>query len=100
MRSHDDAGRVNLSRRERQILDVLYRAGEATAAEVRASIPRAPSYSAIRTILRILETKAVVRHKERGLRYVFFPTIPYPKAKQSALRHIVSTFFDNSVVHA
>ena len=85
-----------LSRRERQIMDVLYRAGRATAADVQAGIPDAPSYSAVRTMLRILEEKGHVRHESDGPRYVYIPTVARDKAKRSALKHVLNTFFDGS----
>jgi predicted transcriptional regulator len=85
-----------LSRRERQIMDVLYRAGRATAADVQAGMPDAPSYSAVRTMLRILEEKGHVRHEVDGPRYVYVPTVARDKAKRSALKHVVNTFFDGS----
>ena len=87
---------LNLSRLERQIMDLLYRDGRATAAEVQASLPDPPSYSAVRAMLRILEEKGHVRHQEDGPRYVYVPTIGREKAKRSALRHLVETFFDGS----
>jgi predicted transcriptional regulator len=87
---------LQLSRRERQIMDALYQAGRATAAEVRAAIPDPPSYSAVRTMLRILEEKGHVRHNLDGPRYVYIPTIARDKAKRSALKHVVNTFFDGS----
>jgi BlaI family transcriptional regulator, penicillinase repressor len=86
----------HLSRRERQIMDVLYRKGSATAAEVLESIPSPPSYSAVRALLRVLEEKGHVRHEERGSKYVFLPTTSRDKAKRSAIRHLVQTFFDGS----
>jgi predicted transcriptional regulator len=85
-----------LSRREREIMDVLYRAGKATAAEVQAGMPDPPSYSAVRTMLRILEDKGHVRHDLDGPRYVYIPTVARDKAKRSALKHVVNTFFDGS----
>jgi predicted transcriptional regulator len=85
-----------LSRRERQILDVLYKAGRATAAEVQAGLPDPPSYSAVRAMLRILEEKGHVRHDLDGLRYVYMPTVARDRAKRSALKHVVNTFFDGS----
>jgi BlaI family transcriptional regulator, penicillinase repressor len=87
---------AHLSRRERQIMDALYQAGRATAAEIRAAMPDPPSYSAVRTMLRILEKKGHVRHTLEGPRYVYIPTIGRDKAKQSALKHVVNTFFDGS----
>jgi BlaI family penicillinase repressor len=86
----------HLSRRERQIMDVLYKRGRATAAEVLAGLPNAPSYSAVRATLRILEEKGQVRHEQEGPRYVFVPTMRRDTAKKSALRHLMDTFFDGS----
>ena len=83
--------------RERQIMDVLYGAGRATAADVRARMPDPPSYSAVRTLLRILEEKGHLKHREEGPRYVFLPTEPRAKASRSALRRVVETFFDGSL---
>ena len=77
-------------------MDVLYRVGRATAAEVMALVPGAPGYSTIRTQLRVLETKGHVRHEEHGLRYVYLATVPRSTARKSALRHLVTTFFDGS----
>jgi BlaI family penicillinase repressor len=85
-----------LSRREREIMDVLYRVTRATAAEVQEGMPEAPSYSAVRTMLRILEEKGHVRHEQDGPRYVYIPTVARDKAKRSALKHVVNTFFDGS----
>ena len=85
-----------LSRRERQIMDVLFRRGRATAAEVMAELPGEPSSSTVRTQLRILEEKGHVRHQEEGLRYVYFPVVTRQAARKSALRHLVDTFFDGS----
>ena len=89
-----------LSRRERQILDALYKAQRATAAEVQEAIPDAPSYSAVRTLLRILEDKGHVRHEQEGTRYVYMPTVERDRAKKSALRHILNTFFEGSATQA
>lgn len=86
----------HLSRRERQIMDVLYRVERATVAEVQAGMPDPPSYSAVRTMLRILEEKGHVRHEPDGPRYVYIPTVGRDKAKQTALKHLVNTFFDGS----
>jgi predicted transcriptional regulator len=85
-----------LSKRERQIMDVLYRAGRATAADVRAGMPDPPSYSAVRTLLRILEEKGHVRHEQDGLRYVYVPRIGAATAQRSALKHLIDTFFGGS----
>ena len=87
---------TTLTRRERQIMDVLYRRGRATAAEVMADLPGEPSYSTVRTQLRVLEDKAHVRHEEEGLRYVYTPAVPRHAARKSALKHLVETFFDGS----
>ena len=86
----------HLSRRERQIMDALYQTGRATAADIRAGMADAPSYSAVRTMLRILEDKGHVRHELDGPRFVYIPTIARDKAKRSALKHVVNTFFDGS----
>ncbi len=85
-----------LSRRERQIMDVLYRRGRATAAEVHQEIPDPPGYSAVRAMLRVLEEKKHIRHEEKDLRYVFMPIVPRDKAGRSAVRHLLDTFFDGS----
>lgn len=85
-----------LSRRERQIMDILYRAGRATAAEVLAALPGTPSSSTVRTQLRVLEEKGHVRHEEAGLRYVYIPVVPRHAARRSAVRHLIDTFFDGS----
>src|SRR5438094_8356751 len=85
-----------LSRRERQIMDVLYKRGRATAAEVMGDLPGDPSYSTVRTQLRVLEQKGHVDHQEEGVRYVYAPAVPRRSARKSALRHLVETFFDGS----
>jgi predicted transcriptional regulator len=85
-----------LTKRERQIMDALYRLGRATAGEILEALPGAPSYSTVRTQLRVLETKGHVRHEEQGLRYVYTPIVPRHSARRSALRHLVETFFDGS----
>jgi predicted transcriptional regulator len=87
---------ASLSRRERQIMDVLYRSGRATAAEVMQELPGEPSSSTVRTQLRVLESKGHVRHEEEGLRYVYVPAAPRHMVRKSALRHLVETFFDGS----
>src|SRR5512143_2373563 len=89
-----------LSRRERQIMDVLHTRGSATAAEVRAALPEAPSYSAVRALLRILEQKGHARHREDGARYVYLPRVSKRTAARSALKRMVSTFFQGSVTQA
>src|SRR5204863_5133297 len=85
-----------LARRERQIMDVLYKLERATVAEVLRKLADQPSYSTVRAQLRILEEKGHVRHEEHGLRYVYFPTVPRDIARRSALRHLVETFFEGS----
>ena len=85
-----------LSRRERQIMDILYRLEAATAAEVQGNLPDPPSYSAVRSHLRILEEKGHVRHEQDGPRYVFSPTVPRDKAARSALNGVLENFFENS----
>src|SRR5512147_2037443 len=85
-----------LSRRERQIMDILYRLGRATAGEVMSELSGSPSYSTVRTQLRVLESKGHVLHEEEGLRYVYVPALPRATARKSALRHLVDTFFDGS----
>jgi predicted transcriptional regulator len=90
----------DLSRRERQILDILYERGQATAADVQAALPEPPSYSAVRALLRILEEKGHVRHQQDGPRYVYLPTVARDNAKRSALRHVLKTFFDGSAEQA
>jgi BlaI family penicillinase repressor len=87
---------VTLSRREREIMDVLYQRGKATASEVREAMPDPPSYSAVRAMLRILEEKGHTKHATDGLRYVYAPTVPRDKAKRSAVKHLLSTFFNDS----
>ncbi len=94
--SHDR----DLSRRERQIMDILHRAGKATAADVLDGLPDAPSYSAVRALLRILEQKGHVRHDEEGRTYVYMPIARRSDARQSALSHLLKTFFDNSAEQA
>lgn len=85
-----------LSRRERQIMDILYRRGRATAAEVMQDLPGRPTSSTVRTQLRVLEEKGHVRHEEEGLRFVYMPALSRHAAAKSALRHLVETFFDGS----
>jgi len=87
---------TGLTRRERQIMDILYRRGRATAAEVMEDLPGDPSYSTVRTQLRVLETKGHVRHEEEGLRYIYTPSTPRHTVRKSALKHLVDTFFDGS----
>ena len=90
------SGHAILTKRERQIMDVLYRKGRATASEIRGGLSGAPSDSTVRTQLRVLEEKGHVRHEEHGLRFVYLPTVPRHAARRSALKHLVDTFFDGS----
>ena len=90
----------NLSRRERQIMDILYSRGRASATEVNAALPDPPSYSAVRTLLRILEEKGHIKHREEGPRYVYMPIQAREKASRSALRRVVATFFQGSLANA
>ena len=90
----------SLSRRERQILDVIYRRGRATAADVTAELPDAPTYTTVRGLLRILEEKGHVRHEEDAGRYVYSPSLPREDAGASQLQHVVRTFFDGSASKA
>ncbi len=85
-----------LSRRERQIMDVLYQRQRASAAEIRESLADPPSYSTVRALLRILEEKGHIRHVEKDLRYVYFPAVSRRRVRRAALRHLVETFFDGS----
>ena len=86
----------SLSRRERQIMEIIYRKGVASASEVQESLPDPPSYSSVRTILRVLENKGYLRHKERDLKYVYLPVVSQQMAKQTALQHLLKTFFNGS----
>jgi predicted transcriptional regulator len=94
--------KTQLSRREREIMDVIYGAagGRATAAEVLERLTDPPSYSAVRALLRVLEEKGHLRHEEDGPRYVFLPTVPRERARESALRRVLNTFFDGSTEQA
>src|SRR5687768_14610892 len=85
-----------LSRRERQIMDAIYQVGKATVAEVIERMPDPPSYSAVRAMLGILEEKGVLRHEQDGARYIYLPTVPREKASKSALKNLVTTFFNGS----
>ena len=89
-----------LTRRERQIMDILFRRGRATAAEVMEDLPGEPSYSTVRTQLRVLEEKGHVRHEEDGVRFIYAPAVARHAARKSALRHLVETFFDGSAAGA
>jgi predicted transcriptional regulator len=88
-----------LTKRERQIMDALYRLGRANANDILAQMPGAPSYSTIRTQLRVLEEKGHVRHEEDGHRYVYVPIVPRHAARRTAVKHLIDTFFDGSAVN-
>ena len=90
-------GHLNLSRRERQIMDILFQRGSAAASEIHAALPDPPSYSAVRAVLSVLEKKGHIRHELKALRYVWKPRVPRENARRTALRHLVKTFFDGSV---
>jgi predicted transcriptional regulator len=96
MTKASDTPHQTLTRRERQIMDILYRRGRATAGEVMEELSGDPNYSTVRTQLRVLEEKGHVHHEEQGLRYVYAPAVPRSSARKSALRHLVDTFFDGS----
>lgn len=96
----EEKKQLHLSRRERQIMDVLYRRGHATAAEIHQDMPNRPSYSAVRAMLRTLEEKGHLRHEEQGPRYLYKPIVSRDKAKRSALRHLLETFFEGSAEQA
>jgi BlaI family transcriptional regulator, penicillinase repressor len=90
------APRPPLSRREREIMEVVYRLGSPTAAEIAAALPDPPSYSAVRATIAVLESKGHLRHETRGHRYAYLPTVPAAAARKRALRQMVSTFFQGS----
>ena len=90
-------GHRNLSRRERQIMDILYQRGRASAQEILDAMPDPPTYSAVRAKLRVLEEKGHIRHEEESLHYVYLPVVGRESARKSALRHMVTTFFSGSV---
>jgi len=89
-----------LSRRETEMMDIIYQSGRATAAEVRDKMQQPPSYSAVRATLRILEDKGHLRHEQDGPRYVYLPTVSRASARKSAVRHLIDTFFDGSAQRA
>ena len=91
---------TDLSRRERQIMHIIYERGQASAAEVMANLPDPPGYSAVRAMLRILEEKGYLKHDKEGPRYVFSPTLPRQKASRAVLKQLLQTFFDGSVERA
>jgi len=86
----------SLSRRERQIMDILYQRGKASASDVRQTMEAAPGYSAVRAMLRVLEEKGHVKHQAEGLKYVYVPVVARDKAKRSAVKHVMETFFNGS----
>ncbi len=90
----------NLTRRERQIIDVIYRLGSASVAEVLDNITDPPSYSAVRALMRLMEEKGYIKHRKQGAKYIYSPTQSRQNASKSALKHLVSTFFDNSAENA
>lgn len=87
---------ADLSRRERQVMDIIYRRGRATASEVMGDLPDPPTYSAVRSALRILVERGHLRHRQDGVRYVYSPTVPRDAAQRTALQHLVRTFFGGS----
>lgn len=89
-------GQKNLSRRERQIMDIVYELEKVSVAQVLEKLPNPPSYSAVRALLRVLEEKGHLKHKQEGPRYIYYPTLSREEARQNALKHIMKTFFDNS----
>jgi predicted transcriptional regulator len=89
-----------LAKRERQIMEIIHARGEATVTEVQQALPDPPSYSAVRAVMRILEEKGHLRHKEKGKQYVYLPTTSQLQASRSALRHLLSTFFAGSIEKA
>lgn len=89
-----------LSRRERQVMDILFRKGEATVAEVMNELPDPPTYSAVRSILRILAEKGLITHREDGPRYVYLPAVNTERVREDALRHVVRTFYEGSAEQA
>jgi BlaI family transcriptional regulator, penicillinase repressor len=93
-------GQKNLSRRERQIMDVIYELQEATVSQVLERLPRPPSYSAVRALLRVLEQKGHLTHRQDGPRYIYAPTWPKERARRSALKDLLQTFFDGSTEEA
>jgi predicted transcriptional regulator len=90
----------HLSRRERQIMDIVYELKEATVGQVLEKLPSPPSYSAVRALVRVLEQKGHLAHRQEGPRYIYVPTLPKEKARRSALRHLLKTFFDGSTEDA
>ncbi len=91
---------LDLGRRERQIMEVVYRLGRASASDVLANLPDPPSYSAVRGMLRLLEEKGHLRHEQDGVRHVYFPTVPRDDIRESTMRHVLRTFFAGSMTAA
>lgn len=91
---------IHLTRRERQIMDIVYQRGSASAAEVQHDLPDPPSYSAVRAMLRLLEEKGHLKHRQKGPRYVYRPTVPHDRARRSATRRLLDTFFEGSTAQA
>ncbi len=91
---------IHLSRRERQIMDAIYQRGQATATEVMENMPDPPGYSAVRAMLRLLEEKGYLKHQQDGVRYIYLPTLSREKARQSAIKQLLQTFFDDSTEEA
>ncbi len=100
MKSVKSNGSLHLSRRERQIMDIIYRLKEATVSEVLEQIPSPPTYTTIRTLLRRLEQKGHLKHRQDGPRFVFSATVPRAKAQESAVQQLLGTFFDGSISKA
>jgi predicted transcriptional regulator len=100
MRNRNPDPTNDLSRRERQIMDALYRSGTATAVEVRDGMPDPPTSTAVRTLLTILEQKGLVRHREDGPRYVYEPVVPRNEVALASLQRVLQTFFEGSLEHA
>ena len=98
--THKSSAPTPLSKRERQIVDILYRRKSATAGEIQQALPDPPTYSAVRATLRILEDKGHIRHQPGSLPYLYVPTVAANQARRSALRHVVDTFFDGSIEQA
>src|SRR6202165_196019 len=95
-KSESDAATTALSRRERQVMDILYRRGEATVAEIMGDLPDPPTYSAVRSVLRILGEKELIKHREDGPRYIYYPAEPTETAREDVLAHVVRTYFGDS----
>jgi BlaI family penicillinase repressor len=95
-KSESDSANTALSRRERQVMDILHRRTGATVAEIMADLPDPPTYSAVRSVLRILGEKALIKHKEDGPRYIYYPAEPTETAREDVLAHVVRTYFGDS----